>query len=206
MKKLLYVMGVVLVIACNNKPAEEAVAAPQQPVKVEKFDPLELHVNKSHIDSLFKYATKDEITIFVKQSGKEELIKVEAKHLPGDIEISYNIFRDNMGHIIRISESPASESGDWFISCNHYFDDKGKTFAFEKKTNSFNSRCTEGVLYETKTEYFDGKFTKLDFTYKLVDDSDRHMMKDSCDIFEYEYQPQRDLVTYLLNKSIPLNP
>lgn len=205
MKQWIYILSIVFFVACNKVVEKPPVVIQAQSLKpAVTIDPLILQENKSHIDSLFKYAKENEITIFVKQKGKDSLIEVAAKHLPADIEVSYNIFRDNMGHIIRISESPTSESGDWFVSCNHYFDEKGKTFAFEKKTNSFDSGCTEGVLYETKAEYFDEKFAKLDHTYKLVDEDERHIAKDSCNIFEYTYKVQPDVLTYINNKAIPI--
>lgn len=204
MKQWIYILSVILFVACNKVAEKPPVVIQAQPLKPEiVFDPMVLQENKSHIDSLFKYAKEEEITIYVKQKGIDTLIEAAAKHLPQNIEVTYNIFRDNMGHIIRISESPASDSGNWFISCNHYFDEKGKTFAFEKKTNSFNSGCTTGVLYETKTEYYDEKFSPVDYTYKLVDEDDRHMAKDSCNIFDYHYKAQPDVLTYLSTKAIP---
>jgi hypothetical protein len=203
MKQWLYILSVVLFVACNKVVEKPPVVIRTQPIKQNQVDPAVLQGNKSHIDSLFKYAVEKEITIYVKQKGIDSLIKVEAKHLPQDIENTINIFRDNMGHIIRISESPSSESGDLFICFNHYFDDRGKTFAFEKKTNSFNNHCTDGVAYETQTFYYDENFKQVSHTYKLVDENDMPLAKDSCDIIEFEYTTQPDVINYLKLQGLP---
>jgi hypothetical protein len=203
MKQLLYILSIVLFVACSKVSERQPVVIQAQALKPVKADPMVLQGQKSHIDSLFKYATEKEITIYAKLLGQDRLMEIAAKKFPENIENTITIFRDNLGHIIRISESPSSETGDWFISCNHYFDEKGITFAFEKTTNSFNSHCTEGVLYETKTEYYDDKFTRVDYTYKLVDESDRPIVSDSCDIFNYEYKASPNLSTYLAAKAIP---
>jgi len=202
MKQLLYIL-LLLCIACTDSTKKPAT------ITTKKLKPLVdvgvLQENKSHTDSLFKYAGGEEITIYVKEAGKDNLLKVVAKDLPEDIETTFNIFRDNMGHVIRIAESPNVETDDEFISCTHYFDEAGRTFAFERKINSFNCHCTNGVLFETKTEYYDEKFKPLDFTYKLLDENDRHMMKDSCRIVEYQYKVYPNVTTFLKNKSIPLS-
>lgn len=202
MKQLLYILPVILFIACNTS-VEKPETEPQKPVEIVKVDSGVLKQNKAHIDSLFKYALEKEITIYVKLKGSDSLIRVAAKDLPEDIETSINIFRDNLGHVIRIAENPYNDNDDVFISCTHYFDESGKTFAFEKHTNSFNCNCTEGVLFETKTEYFDQKFAPVDFTYKLVDERDKPMIKDSCRIVDYKYTVQSDVNAYNKNKAIP---
>lgn len=203
MKKWLYILSVIVFVSCNKVVEKPPVVIQAQPVKPNQIDPAVLHGNKSHTDSLFKYAVEEEITIYVKQIGIDSLIKAEAKRLPEDIESTINIFRDNMGHIIRISESASIENGDLFVSCNHYFDDRGKTFAFEKKTNSFNNHCTDGVAYETQTFYYDENFKQVSYTYKLVDEDEMPLVKDSCNIFNYEYTPQPDVINYLKLQGLP---
>lgn len=205
MKQLLYILSMLLLIACNKTDKTE-VAESTTPIKPSKpaiIDYVPLEGNKSHIDSLFKYANEEEISIFVRQKGEEHLQQVVAKHIPGNVEAGYNVFRDNMGNVIRIAENPDSGDDGLFISCTHYFDENGKTFAFERKINSFNCYCTDGVLFETKITYYDPAFKVIGKTYKLIDENEIEMVKDSCRLVEYNYTVQPDVATYISNKSIP---
>jgi hypothetical protein len=122
----------------------------------------------------------------VKLSNKADLIPLKDTTLPDETETSFNILRDSLRRIVAITESPYSQSGDWFLTLVHYFDKNGQTFAFERQTNFFNSGCTEGVAYETKTEYYDNDFKLIRRQYKLVDEKGLALNKDSC-TFMYDY-------------------
>ena len=118
--------------------------------------------------------------------------------IPDDAEATYTIFKDSSGKIFTASEFPVSESGDWYIVLTHYFDNNGKTFAFERQTNFFNSGCTEGVAYETKTEYYNDHFQLIGREYKLIDEKNRPLKKDSCAfLYEYDYKVADNAQNYL---------
>ena len=181
MKKLLYMLTgfIGLISACDTVTDSTSRLVPEP-------DILErLSYQKGAIDTLFNNQL-DKLIVLAKIQGKDEPVLVKNRNFPDNVELTFNILKDSLGQIILISIFPFSESEDWFISFKHYFDKKGKTFAFERQTNFFNSICTEGVAYETKTEFYNSDFQLIGEGYKLIDKQGEKLNKDSC-IFNYYY-------------------
>ena len=154
------------------------------------------------IDTLYNHS-KEKIIFFVKLADKDELQQITYENFPENVETSFSILKDSLGKIITASEIPFSQSGDWYIVLTHYFDVNGKTFAFERQTNFFNSICTEGVAYETKTEYFNDKFELVSGQYKLIDEKNQPLNKDSCGhAYNFEYKVLNDADQFLQVKKI----
>ncbi|MFN3793330.1 MAG: hypothetical protein ACK4RX_01600 [Chitinophagaceae bacterium] len=161
-----------------------------------------LKYQKTTIDTLFKHS-KDKLIVLAKLVDKDELIQINNGNFPDNVETTFNILKDSLGQIITASEFPFSESGDWNIILTHYFDKDGKTFAFERQTNFFNSICTDGVAYETQTEFYNSDFQLIDKMYKLVDQKNKTLQKDSCQFpYDYEYKVSADIDKYLLTNRI----
>ena len=150
------------------------------------IDVVSLKKQKAIIDSRLLHDQKS-IIAFAKVPHKKELIKVKNNKWPDEVEYSYNILKDSANNIIMILQGPFSESGDWDISYIHYFDKAGKTFAFERRTNFFNSECTEGAAYEVVSNYYQDNFTKVDQTYKLTNKQGKSLAKSKCN-FPYDFK------------------
>jgi hypothetical protein len=160
---------------------------------------------KANIDTLFRHST-DKLIVLAKLTDIDEPILIKNGNFPDNVETSYNILKDSLGNTLTVSEFPFSESGDWSITFTHYFDKDGKTFAFERQTNFFNSICTDGVAYETRTEFYGSDFQLIDKTYKLVDKENRTLQKDSCQFpYDYEYKISADIDKYLKTNKIKTN-
>lgn len=155
---------------------------------------------KIEIDSFVSQNPKN-LIVLVKRIDRSDLFQIINENFPEDIETTFNIVKDKAGHIIYACEIPASESGDWFLALNHYFDKNGKTFAFEKQTNEFNSGCAE-ITYETKTEYYDNDFKSIGNDYKLVDNKKKELRKKDCDLMNYKYKVASNRDNYLKTNSI----
>jgi len=161
-----------------------------------------LKYQKEIIDTLFN-RSKDKIIVLVKLVDNDELTTVTNGNFPENVETTFNILKDSLGQVITVSEFPFSESGDWYIVLTHYFDKDGKTFAFERQTNFFNSICTDGVAFETKTEFYDNDFQLIDKEYKLVDKENKPLQKDSCQFpYDYDYKILPDIDNYLRTNKI----
>ncbi|MFN0200916.1 MAG: hypothetical protein ACKVTZ_05320 [Bacteroidia bacterium] len=201
MKRLTYILTILvgLITACNSNDSRTSSASRLLP----EPDILErLKYQKTNIDSLFKQS-KDKLIILAKLVDKEELIQIKNENFPNNVETTFNILKDSLRQIITASEFPFSESGDWNIILTHYFDKDGKTFAFERQTNFFNSICTGGVAYETQTEFYNRDFQLIDKMYKLVDEKNKTLQKDSCQFpYDNEYQVSEDVDKYLQTKRI----
>lgn len=161
-----------------------------------------LKYQKATIDTLFN-RRKEKIEVLAKLVDTDELVKVSNGNFPENIETTFNIIKDSLGQVITISEFPFSESGDWNIILTHYFDKDGKTFAFERQTNFFNSICTDGVAYETKTEFYNSDFQLIDKVYRLVDEKNNNLQKESCQFpYDYDYKVLVDIDNYIRTKKI----
>ncbi|AEL27319.1 hypothetical protein [Cyclobacterium marinum] len=141
---------------------------------------------KAQIDTLFQ-RNPNEIKVFALIEGDQIPIEINDQNLPDKVVTTFNLLRDSTGRVITISEFPFSESGDWYIELTHYFDNQGKTFAFERQTNFFNSICAE-IAFETVTEFYDSDFNRVDSIYQLIDRDNKELKRDNCQFpYDYEY-------------------
>lgn len=159
-----------------------------------------LKQQKIEIDSFVSQNPKN-LNVLVKRINRSDLFQIVNGNFPEDVETTFNIVKDKTGNIIYVCEIPHSESGDWFITLNHYFDKNGKTFAFQKQTNEFNSGCAE-ITYETKTEYYNNDFKSIGSDYKLVDDKKQELHKKDCDLMDYKYKVASNNDNFLKTNSI----
>lgn len=201
MRQLTYILTILigLFAACNSNDSKTSSTSRLVP----EPDILErLKYQKTNIDTLFNQS-KDKLIVLAKLADKGETIQIKNGNFPDNVETTFNILKDSLGRVITSSEFPFSESGDWNIILTHYFDKDGKTFAFERQTNFFNSICTDGVAYETQTEFYDSDFQLIDKMYKLVDEKNKTLQKDSCQFpYDYEYKVSADIDKYLKTNRI----
>jgi len=144
-----------------------------------------LRYQKGEIDTLFNHQM-ERLIVMAKLRDKEEPVPIQNGNFPENVELTFNILKDSLGQIIIVSIFPFSESGDWDIRLTHYFDKKGRTFVFERQTGFFNSMCTDGIAFETKTEFYNSDFELVDKKYELVDEEYKQLEKDSC-VFNYDF-------------------
>lgn len=188
----LFIIASVGMMSCHSVDKKSLTPGIPEPGLVNR-----LKHQKSLVDTLYDQKRGTSLTL-LKQTGSNRLIQLMSDSIPDDAEATYTIFKDSSGKIFTASEFPVSESGDWYIVLTHYFDNNGKTFAFERQTNFFNSGCTEGVAYETKTEYYNDHFQLIGREYKLIDEKNRPLKKDSCAfLYEYDYKVADNAQNYL---------
>lgn len=202
MKRFVFISSLLIasLYACqtgNNRPVPASRSIPE-PDLIER-----LKYQKAAIDTLYD-RSRDKIEVLIKLNDSSRLVPFKDSILPDETEVSYFVLRDSLHHIVQITESPYSQSGDWYITLTHYFDPAGKTFSFVRHTNFFNSECTEGVAYETKTEFYNDAFQFVGRDYRLEDEKGESLPKDSCNfLYEYEYKVFPALSQYLKAKKIP---
>lgn len=203
MRRLTYIMTIIVGLICaSNLTGGEPNYSSSSRLFPEQDILERLKYQKATVDTLFNH-NKDKLLIFVKLADKDELEQITNGKLPENVVITFNILKDSFGNVITVSEFPFSESGDWNIILTHYFDKDGKTFAFERQTNFFNSICTDGVAYETKTEFYNIDFQIIDKEYKLVDRQNKPLRKDSCQFpYDKDYKVSRDIDNYLRLKKL----
>lgn len=199
MRNLTYLLTIIILglfSNCNSKKSSTSRLLPEPNIiEILKYE-------KNEIDTLFMHE-KNKSLIFIKLTEEGQAIQITTDTIPEKAITTYSILKDSIGKIVIISEFPTSESGDWFIVLTHYFDKNGKTFAFERQTNFFNSGCTEGIVYETKTEFYNSDFKKIDKAYNLVDEKNKPLKKDSCTFpYDYEYKVSSNINEFLKTNKI----
>jgi hypothetical protein len=157
-----------------------------------------LHAQQTAIDS-FSQQHPDRTTTFAQLVGHEELVQIDcadAEQL--NIDRTFMLLKDSTGKILAAYESPYSESGDWNILYTHYFDSKGKTFAFSREASFFNSICTEGIAVENMTKWYTNQLNMVDSSYTLRDEEAHDLAKDSCQFaYDYAYTIYPELTAFL---------
>lgn len=197
---LVFLVGL-LGISCSNQNtpiSANSGLAVESTKKSESADVLEtLKVKKALTDTLVATNILT-VEILVKEPGNKKLVVVVNENFPEEVEVTYNILRNADGKILLVGEYPYSESGDWDIGYEHYFDESGLTFSFQKRTNFFNSFCTDGVAYENVVEYYDSSFNRLHQAYSLIDENKQTLKKEECEFpYDYPYEVSNSLKEYL---------
>lgn len=160
----------------------------------ESFPLLEkLRIRKAELDSSRKHQ-KMRLEILVKEPGKAGLTPVVNNNWPTEFETTYDLWKDANGRVLVLGEYPYSQSGDWHLGLEHYFNENGETFAFEKKTNFFNSPCINGVAFETETKYFNKGFSIISKEHTLKDiDGNTLDIKKCRAAYNWPYKVSRNL-------------
>ena len=157
---------------------------------------------KRQLDSLMKRG-KHRIEVYALRAGEDSAIKVDKGEFPDSIRSTFNVFRDDAGRSRVASEFPFSESGDWSLRLTHYFDEKGRTFAFERSLNFFNSVCTPGMASEIRSYFFDTSGRVTDSLYLLLDKEDKALKRKDCQFpYDYPYSIHRDSSDWISAKRI----
>ena len=198
MRKLTYLLIILIgqLSACSSGISSTT----KLPVEADIIE--KLRIEKNELDTLIRHENNKSV-LFVKFEEKDEAIQIKTDTVPESAITTYSILKDSIGKIVAITEFPTSESGDWFIALTHYFDKRGKTFAFERHTGFFNSICTDGIAYETKIEFYTVNFKLIGKTYELVDEKNKPLKKDSCTFpYDYNYKVSADVDKYLKNNKL----
>ena len=203
MRRITYILTAFagLASACNSPDGKTDLSStfwvlPEPDIR-ERLD-----YQRMMIDTFFNQ-NKDKLLVYAKPVGEEESKQITDGRIPKNVEVAFNVLKNDSGKIVTASEFPFSKSGDWKVILTHYFDKDGKTFIFERQTNFFNSTCTDGVAYETRTEFYDGEFQLIDKKYKLVDEKNKALHKDSCQFpYNKNYKVSADIDKYLLTNGI----
>ena len=149
---------------------------------------------KAAIDKYLEAHTKS-VIVLVKVPGKKNLVFVKNEHWPDNVEYTYDIYKNPIGKIIFIAQTPYSESGDWNIIYKHYFDEHGNTCAFSKEESIFNDSVKGGVAREILLNYYDEKF-KIINNSNILTDEDFHPIKGNIKAYEfpeYEYRVYKNV-------------
>jgi len=203
MRRVIYILTIFVGLLSGCNSTEKKTNSSSTSRLILEQDSLErLKYQKTIIDTLFNH-DKDKLIVLAKMVDNDKPMRIINGIFPDNVETTFNILKDSLGHIVTVSEFPFSQSGDWNIIFTHYFDKNGKTFAFERQTNFYNSICTDGVAFETRTEFYNSDFKLIEKTYKLVDEKNGTLKLDSCQFpYDYEYKISSNIDKYFKKNKI----
>ena len=163
-----------------------------------------LAAQKSLIDT-FILKNNVKPIILAKTTDKPALFEFDGIEYPSYMEYAYYIYKDASGKIIKISESPYNENGEWSVFLSHYFNQSGNTFAFERVSTFFSIICSEGIATQTQAEYYSDNFQLQNKEYKFIDEFLKDLAKDNCELpVNAEYVVYKNLSEYMNKKNIRL--
>lgn len=140
--------------------------------------------NKAYTDSYLK-SHENDLIVLVKTPEKQELISVKNNQWPDDIDFTINILRDNEHRIIFIALIPYSESGDWNVKCQYYFDKQGNIYAFYKEESVFGGEDRTGdVVRSLLLKYYDSDFNLINSKNWITD---THYKKIKSNIHHFDF-------------------
>jgi hypothetical protein len=214
MKPKLYpsILLLTLFFACSGPQKHQVVNSGRLNQKVHNkiIYLTALKAYKKHINSLSLDSNNG--IVLVKVPNNKNLQVVKNGKFPDEVETTYNLLKDSKGNIIYIMESPTSESGDWDIEYESYFDKEGRLFAFERTAGFFNEECTDGSIkpdepvHEKLVKYFNTHSKLIDSTYSLLDNNKKPLDKSKCiSNYDFPYKIIFNLKDYLKANEINLN-
>jgi hypothetical protein len=153
----------------------------------------------SDIDKIYnKDTTRIELFLQLEQDGLIDKVQ-NFNNVPESLYASYNIIKGKSGHIVYIAEYPFSESGDWNLIYENYFDENGNLLAFVRKCSFFNSECAE-IVHEKSEYYCNTKHELIKKTFDIKDGKNKTLDFKKC-VFNYrfEYKSYLTLSDFLKN-------
>lgn len=128
----------------------------------------------------------DSLKLMAITSLAKKPVEVLNREWPEEMITSINFLENEDGKIYYYAEYPFSESGDWSIGYQHYFDDQGRLFAFKRTASFFNSECSGGAVFEESVYIFNQSSELISKSYRLENNKGEDLSRSNC-YFPYDY-------------------
>lgn len=160
--------ALILLAACDAKPADPVAAATRRVAEVDSLRQREPNGARlwARVPERGLVAVRDTLS------------------WPDELDTSINLWMDGEGRPAALVEMPMSESGDWFAEFTHWFDADGKTVAFEMSASSFSSGCTE-IVRDTHRTLYGADFQPLRADSTHLDGDGRPLAADCQSIGDF---------------------
>ncbi|MBO9659606.1 MAG: hypothetical protein J7527_12355, partial [Chitinophagaceae bacterium] len=178
-----------IMVACNNNESinnnSSPASKPAPASRLPEPDILQrLTTQKDLIDTMLYNAVCTSESFGLTTEGK--VIKIADEQEESDMfSTIYLVVKNKLGAIVRISESPYSQSGDWSVSVIYYFDKNNRTFALEKNYATFHSLCNDEAVAEQRTIFYDKNMNTINNVRIVTGDGNR-VVADSCIVPFYD--------------------
>jgi hypothetical protein len=167
---------VIAIILCSCNGYNQTIENGNQMIK--KIQMIE---NSSDTTLIAKYAM-DKL-----DSLGLNLKRIPQKYQPQENTFFYVIKDAPNGKVLAYKYVPYIESGDFSVVIYHYFDEEGKTIAHKKRIRFVNAVCSEDVLVQDDTNYYDSKGQLVKSIVQFTDSSGKDMSGKSC-VVNYSFK------------------
>ncbi len=189
-----YIIGLTLalgILACTNSKKNASGSDLTEQLKEQKYN-----TDRQISDS--------SLVVLVKVKGQKDLVRVENKRYPQNIETTYNLLKDRKDRVVYLAELPYSATSEWFIAYKSYYDSTGNLYAFQRINNFLNNGCTRGAAMENMLKYYDNAFKVVDSVYTLTDTYKKPLDKGACKFpYNFPYSIFKTINEYKENRGIP---
>jgi hypothetical protein len=187
-------------ISCNSKPIEirEETNYTSESADLKSVLKSFRTISKKIKNVYNRDTTK--LELYIQMSESDKIKKVQSfNDSIGSYYSSYNLIRNKSGQIIYIAEFPSSESGDWNLIYENYFDSNGNLIAFVRKCSFFNGECAE-IVHEKSEYIYNSRHELIKKTYEISDGDKKPLDFKKC-VFNYRYDYKKFLTIkeYLKN-------
>jgi len=147
-------------------------------------------------DSLFQ--EKSGIKLLFQSSDTSEIETVkDSLSWPSDVGIFYNVVFDRE-KIVLIKIVPVSESGDYHLVSNYYFNQSKQVVAIKRRVKYFNESCSESAI--TEESLFENVMERFSLiSYSLKNEEGKELDSTTC-----RFGPNPKTVLYRTLSEIPL--
>jgi hypothetical protein len=199
--RILLTLGIVIVISINcNTPKTQAIKE-ETNFDLKSSDLTSILKLYRSLDKEVEYVHKKDTTRLELYLQIDEKSPVKRVSHYSDTLVKYfdcyNLIKNKSGQIIYVLEAPASESGDWELYYESYFDKDGNLVAFIRKCRFFNAECADPAIEESVYNY-NLKHELIKKTYKIADDKGKSLDYTKCAIdYRLDYKRYTTVTEYL---------
>ena len=140
-----------------------AVCAFQFGIAMAQMEHRDLKTTRAIVAAIDSIIARKEaqIVLAARLSNPDTIVLVpDDDHWPDEVRATYTLCFDTLGHLVMFKEVPTSDSGDWYLSANRYFDRNGTTLLCSSRYATTTSECTS-VLRSRRSIYYDERFHPL---------------------------------------------
>lgn len=200
-------IGIIIILLTSCKPATLHLKE-ETPYKAKTPDiPKIVNSFRKVADQVFNIYMKDtsRIELYLQLSPSEASLKVKNfDSIPQSEYAAFNLIRNKKEQVIYISEFPVTESDEYDMIYENYFDSKGNLICFVRKCVFFNGLCAKEV-HEKSEYYYNEKHKLILKTYEITNEDKKPIDHATC-IFNhrYEYKIYKTVNEYIKARNFQL--
>jgi hypothetical protein len=109
----------------------------------------------------YRFSRQSRVIVFADTPGCKAPIKIISFQKPNNTQCLYNVVRDSTGKIVCIAKILYDDDIEGEFTYEHYFDEDGKTFAFDKGELIPSNKIKDHYVRAINSKYYGKKFNTI---------------------------------------------